>query len=188
VAAASAHPAAPPPASLAATNQAKGQPAVQRLERRFLQITAANLRFQAEASRLALTRSGNPAVKDLANTLLARQQKTQPEVLRLLDARGMALPITTDGHGKVLRRIARLNGAKFDQAYVDEVVMASSQEDIANCERVAAQAEDPVLRAWVDRQLPALRYQLAKAGKALPGASWRGHRAGWPVLSGPGSP
>lgn len=178
LAAAGALPAAPGPDRHAAAAEAKRTPAAQRLERRFLQITAANLSFQAEASRLALARSANPAVKDLANTLLARQQKTQPEILRLLDARGMAMPIPTNAHGKVLRQLAKLSGAKFDRFYVDEVVIASSQEDIANCEKMAAQAEDRVLKAWVDRQLPALRFQLAKAGRALPGEPPRGHRAG----------
>ena len=178
LAAANAQPATPGSHAAAASAEAKRLPAVQRLERRFLQITAANLRFQAEASRLALTRSGNPAVKDLANTLLARQQKSHPELIRLLDARGMALPIPTNGHGKVLRQLGKLSGAKFDRFYVEEVVTVSSKEDIANCEKMAAQAEDPVLKAWVERQLPVLRFQVAKAGRALPADSLRGHRAG----------
>lgn len=161
----------------AAAAEAKPLGTAQRLERRFLQITAANLRFQAEASRLALARSNNPAVKDLANTLLARQQTAQPELLRLLHARGMAMPIPGNEHGKVLKQLSKLNGAKFDRLYVDEVVMRSHQADIANYEKVAAQAEDPVLKAWVDRQLPTLRFHFAKAGKALPSASLRGQRA-----------
>jgi putative membrane protein len=179
LAAASAHASEATPGSHAeaAGAEAKRLPAAQRLERRFLQITAANLSFQAEASRLALTRSGNPAVKDLANTLMARQQKSHPELLRLLDARGMALPIPTHGHGKVLKKLAKLSGEKFDRFYVDEVVTTSSKEDIANCEKMATQAEDPVLRAWVERQLPVLRFQVAKAGRALPGDSLRGHPA-----------
>jgi putative membrane protein len=149
----------------------------QRLERRFLQITAANLRFQVEASRLAQARSNNPSVKDLANTLLARQQTAQPELLRLLHARGMAMPIPTNEHGKVLKQLAKLQGAKFDRLYVDEVVIRSYQADIGNYEKVAAQAEDPVLKAWAERQLPTLRFHFAKAGKALPAASLRGQRA-----------
>ncbi len=161
----------------AAASEAKPLSQAQRLERRFLQITAANLRFRAEASRLAATRSNNPAVKDLANTLLARQQTAQPELLRLLHARGMAMPIPTNEHGKVLKQLAKLNGAKFDRLYVDEVVMRSYQADIANYEKVASQAQDPVLKAWVDRQLPTLRVHFAKAGKALPSASLRGQRA-----------
>lgn len=161
----------------AAAADAKPLPAPQRLERRFLQISAANLRFQAEASRLAQARSNNPAVKDLANTLLARQQTAQPELLRLLHARGMALPMPSNEHGKVLKQLAKLNGAKFDRLYVDEVVLRSYQADIANYEKVAVQAEDPVLKAWIDRQLPTLRFHVAKAGKALPNAALRGQRA-----------
>ncbi|MDB5898916.1 MAG: hypothetical protein JWP22_3048 [Ramlibacter sp.] len=161
----------------AAAAEAKPLPPTQRLERRFLQLTAANLRFQAEASRLAGTRSNNPAVKDLANTLMSRQQTAQPELLRLLHARGMAMPIPTNEHSKVLKQLTKAGGAKFDRLYVDEVMIRSNQADIANFEKVATQAEDPVLKAWIERQLPALRFQYAKAGKALPSASLRGQRA-----------
>jgi putative membrane protein len=169
--------AAPPAYAAAAAAEARPLPPAQRLERRFLQISAANMRFQAEASRLVATRSNNPAVKDLANTLMSRQQTAQPELLRLLHARGMAMPMTTNEHGKVIKQLARLNGAKFDRLYVDEVVLRSYQADIANFEKVATQAEDPVLRGWVERQLPTLRFHAAKAGKALPAAALRGQRA-----------
>ena len=155
----------------------KPLPPTQRLERRFLQLTAANLRFQAEASRLAAQRSSNPAVKDLANTVLTRHQTTQPELLRLLHNRGMAMPLMANDHVKVLKQLSKNNGAKFDRQYVDEVFLRSYQADIANHEKMATQAEDPVLRAWIDRQLPSLRFHVAKAGKALPAAPLRGQRA-----------
>jgi putative membrane protein len=167
----------PPVYAPAAAGEARPLAPAQRLERRFLQITAANLRFQVEASRLAASRSNNPAVKDLANTLLARQQTAQPELLRLLHARGMALPLPGNDHNKVLKQLSRLNGLKFDRLYVDEVVLRSYQADIANHEKVAVQAQDPVLKAWVERQLPTLRFHVAKAGKALPAAALRGQRA-----------
>jgi putative membrane protein len=171
---------APPrPAGYAASAAAEAKPLApaQRLERRFLQITAANLRFQAEASRLAATRSNNPAVKDLANTLLARQQAVQPELLRLLHVRGMALPIPSNEHNKLLKQLGKINGAKFDRLYVEEVVLRSSQADIANYEKVATQADDPVLKGWIEKQLPKLRFDFAKAGRALPNASLHGQRA-----------
>lgn len=149
----------------------------QRLERRFLQISAANMRFQTEGSHAALARSNNPAVKDLANSLLARQQTTQAELLRLLHARGMAMPLATNDHAKVLKQLGKLTGSKFDRLYVDEVVIRSYQADIANYERIALQAEDRVLKAWAERQLPTLRFHFAKAGKALPNASLKAQRA-----------
>lgn len=166
-----------PSYAASSVGEARPLPAAQRLERRFLQISAANVRFQAEGSRLALARSNNPAVKDLANTLLARQQTAQPELLRLMHARGMAMPLPTNEHGKVLKQLTKLNGAKFDRLYVEEVVIRSYQADITNFEKVALQAGDPVLKAWIERQLPTLRFHFAKAGKALPNATLKGQRA-----------
>jgi putative membrane protein len=166
-----------PAYAASAAADAKPLSPAQRLERRFLQISAANMRFQAEGARIALARSNNPAVKELANSLLARQQTTQPELLRLLHARGMAMPLATNEHAKLLKQLAKLNGAKFDRLYVDEVVIKSYQVDIANYERVALQAEDRVLKAWVERQLPLLRLHFAKAGKALPNAALKPQRA-----------
>ena len=166
-----------PAYAASAAAEAKPLSPAQRLERRFLQISASNMRFQAEGARIALSRSNNPAVKDLANSLLARQQTAQPELLRLLHTRGMALPLATNEHAKLLKQLTKLNGAKFDRLYVDEVVIRSYQADIANYERVAVQAEDPVLRRWVERQLPTLRFHFAKAGKALPNAALKPQRA-----------
>jgi putative membrane protein len=172
---------APPPNparyAASAAAEARPSPPEKRLERRFLQLTAANLRFQSEASRLAMARSNNPAVKDVANTMLARQQTVQPELLRLLHVRGMAMPIPSNEHNTLLKQLGKLNGAKFDRLYVDEVVLRSYHDDISNYEKVAADAEDPVLKAWVERQLPTLRFHYAKAGRALPSAGLRGQRA-----------
>lgn len=169
--------AAAPAYAPSAAAHAKPLPPVQRLERRFLQIAAANLRFEAEASRLAQDRTNNSAVKDLAGTLLSRQQTVQPEMLRLLHLRGMAPPMPSNRQSRVLKQLRKLNGAKFDRLYIDEAVLKSAQADIANYEKVAAEAEDPVLKAWADRQLPSLRFSYAKAGKALPSASLHGQRA-----------
>ena len=164
--------------SYAATAAAESRPLppAQRMERHFLQVTAASLRFQSDGARLALVRSNNPAVKDLARAALARQQTEQPQLQRLLQARGMAMPFPGNEHGKVLKQLGRLNGAKFDRLYVDEVVLHSCQTDIANLEKMALQAQDPVLKAWVERQLPTLRLHFAKAGKALAQAQLRGQR------------
>jgi putative membrane protein len=167
----------PPRYAASAAAEARPLGAAQRLERHFLQLTAASLRLQAEASQLALARTNNPAVKELAKLLLARHKTAQPELLRLLAARGMAMPLAGNEHNKVLKQLSKLNGAKFDRLYVDDVVLRTLQADVANFDRMSTQAEDKVLKTWVDRQLPLLRAHLDRAGKALPGAPLRGQRA-----------
>src|SRR5215204_1183396 len=130
----------------AAAAEARPLPAAQRLERHLLQRAAAHQRLQWEASRLALARSGNPAVKDLANALLAHQQRTEPELLRLLHVRGMALPIMDSADARLLKQLGKLDRSRFDRMYVDEAVLRSTQDDIGVHEKLAAQAQDPVLR------------------------------------------
>lgn len=173
----------PPPAAAQRANAyaagAAGAPLgdAQRMERHFLQVAAASLRFQAEASLLARSRSSNPAVRDLAAALLARHKSAHPELLHLLQARGMAMPMPVSGHSKVLKELGKLNGARFDSLYVDAVVMRSYRADIEVFEQAAGRAGDPVLKAWIQRQLPTLRVQLAQAGRALPAVPLRAQRA-----------
>lgn len=167
----------PPRYAASAAAEAHPLSAPQRLERRFLQLAAGHLRLQAEASQLALARSNNPAVKELAKLVLARQKTAQPEVLRLLQARGMAMPLASNEANKLLKQLAKVNGAQFDRLYVEEVVLRTYHADVANFDKLATQAEDPVLKAWVQRQLPVLRAHVDKASKALPGAPLRGQRA-----------
>lgn len=160
----------------AAAPGARASTHAQLLERRFLQIAAGNLRLCAEASQLAEGRSNNAAVKELAGALLARERTAQPELLRLLHLRGMAPPMPGAKHNQVLRQLAKLNGVKFDRLYVDEVVTRTYRADIANYEKLAVEAQDPVLKGWVDRQIPMMRFHAAKAARALPDAL-RGQRA-----------
>jgi putative membrane protein len=149
----------------------------QRLERRFLQVTADSMRFQVEATRMVASRSNNAAVRDLAHTLAAHQKAMQPELLHLLQARGMAMPIQDPHHAKVLKHLSKLNGAAFDRAYVEQVLLYSTKSDIANFERIGGEAEDPVLKAWAGRELPTLRIHHDQAARALPpGTAPRGQR------------
>lgn len=165
----------PPMYASSAAGELKPLSPAQKLERRFLQITAANMRLQAEGSRLAATRSNNAAVKALAQAVLARQKTAQPELLHLLAARGMAMPLA--GNARLMKQLTKLNGAKFDRVYVDDVLVRTWHADVANFEKVATQAEDPVLKAWAERQLPTLRAHLVQAERALPGSALRGQRA-----------
>jgi putative membrane protein len=171
-----------PPAALAQlsphySRDARPLPPAQRQERYFLQQSSAHVRLQAEASQLALARSNNPAVKELAKLVLARHRTVQPEVLHMLQSRGMAMPLSTNEANKLLKQLSKLKGAQFDRLYVEEAVLRTYQLDVENYEKMATQAEDSVLKAWVERQLPVLRAHVEQASRALPGASLRGQRA-----------
>jgi putative membrane protein len=157
----------------AGTHAAKPLAPEQRQERQFLRDAAAHLRFQHDASRLAIAKSGDGNVRQVAASLLNHCTATQPEVLHLLHVRGMAMPLLGGDEAKVLRQLARLTGAKFDRLYMQEVALRSNQLDAVQYERIAGVTRDPQLQAWVERQLPTVRYHVSLASRGLPGEAAR---------------
>ena len=132
----------------------------QRDERQFLRDAAATRRFQSDASRLALSKSSNPGVRSFAATLIEHHAESGNELLYLLQVRGMAPPMLANDKRKTLNRLGKLQGAKFDRAYMAEVAVKNQQQDVQTFERASANTRDPQLKAWIDRMLPSRRYNL----------------------------
>lgn len=152
----------------AAAANARRMSAEQREERRFLKDAAASSRFEGEASRMALGKSHDPGVRSLAATLINHHAAVGNELLHMLHARGMAAPMLANDQRKILNRMARLQGAKFDREFLEEVALRYQQEDIEQYEKASRSAKDARLRAWIDRKLPTLRYHLATAERIAP--------------------
>lgn len=155
----------------------------QREERRFLQEAAAHLRLVHEASRLALTRSGNAAVRELAGSIEAHHKDAHVQVTRLLHARGMAMPMLGNEHTRLLKQLGKAQGGKFDRLFLEEVGVRAHALELRQHERAALAAQDAAVRAWAEQQQPGLRYRLAMAERALPGGDRRAH--GRPSPQGP---
>jgi len=154
-------------AAAAAANN-KRMSAQQRDEWRFLKETAATGRFESEASRLALGKSSNPAVRSFAATLINHHTAAGNELLHMLHVRGMAAPMLANDQRKTLNRLARLQGAKFDREYMEEVGLKNQQDDVQSFERASHNTRDPQLKAWIDRTLPTLRYHLTLVERMVP--------------------
>jgi predicted outer membrane protein len=152
----------------AAAANAKRLSAQQREERRFLKDAAASSRFEAEASRMALGKSSNPGVRSMAATLINHHASVSNELLHMLHGRGMAAPMLANDQRKILNRLAKLHGAKFDREYLEEVGLKNQQQDVEFYENASLAATDPRLKAWIARTLPTLRYQLATAERIAP--------------------
>jgi predicted outer membrane protein len=154
-------------APVAAAN-AKRMSAQQREERQFLKEAAASSRFEAEASRLALSKSHDAGVRSVAATLINHHGAVGNELLHMLHARGMAAPMLANDQRRILNRLARLQGAKFDREFLEEVALRYQEEDIALYEKASLLANDAQLNAWIGRELPTLRYHLATAERIAP--------------------
>lgn len=154
-------------AAVAAAHARRTSPR-QREERRFLKDAAASSRFEAEASRMALARSSDPGLRSFAAMLINHHASASNELLNLLYRRGMAAPMLANDQRKTLNRLARLQGAKFNRVYLEEVALKYQQEDVQYYEKASLVAREPRLKAWIDRTLPTLRYHTAAAERLVP--------------------
>ncbi|MBC5766828.1 DUF4142 domain-containing protein [Ramlibacter albus] len=137
----------------------------QKQERQFLRDTAGHLRLMHAASKLALEKSANGRVRELAAAMLNQANVMQPEVQYLLHARGMAMPMWTNEQSRVLKALKQSAGTKFDRIYLDEVALRAGQQDAVRFERIATVTRDPQLQGWIGRHLPTLRYHVMLAGR-----------------------
>ncbi|MFL6692002.1 MAG: DUF4142 domain-containing protein [Ramlibacter sp.] len=144
-------------------------PPDERAARAFLRTAAIAARVENDASRLASTRAEGDAIRGYAASLLKYHESADLELLRLLHARDMAPPMLETAQRKALNHLARLEGAKFDRAYVELVSVRRQRSDVQQFERAAAGITDPALKAWIERQLPALREQQAGAQRLAGG-------------------
>jgi putative membrane protein len=140
----------------------------QRMERRFLQDAAALQRYTSEAAKIALARSQNAAVREVAAQLRKHHETSQLELQYLLHVRGMALPMLSNEQAKSLKQLGRASGRQFDRLFLQEVGVRAQVIELRGYERMAQAARDPKIRAWVESQLPALRLRIALAERALP--------------------
>lgn len=153
----------------------------QRDEWRFLKDAAAAGRFETEASRLALGKSNNAGVRSFAATLINHHTSVSNELVHMLHVRGMAPPMLANDQRKALNRLAKLQGAKFDREFMDEVGLKNQQEDVQVFEKAQLAARDPQLKAWIERMLPTLRYHMTMAERLAPPDSK--HLRGMPAAS-----
>jgi putative membrane protein len=159
------HPAMYAPAAAA---NATRLPSQQQTEWRFLKGAAAAGRFEGEAARLALARSTDPGVKSFAATLINRHASVGNELLHMLQARGMAPPMLANDQRVALNRLAKLKGQKFDRAFVEAVGTRQQQDDLQSYERASLEVREPVLKAWIEKNLPTLRDQVTTAQRIAP--------------------
>jgi putative membrane protein len=148
-------------------------PADERQARDFLRKAALSARFETEAARLAQQRADSPAVREFAEELLQYHGAANAELVHLLAARGMAPPMMDNTQRKTLNRLGKLSGSRFDREFTAQLGRERQRADVRQYEKAVAGVSDPVLRAWIDRQLPSLRQQHTSASR-LKLASWDG--------------
>jgi putative membrane protein len=163
-------PAVPPPttAAPATAAPAPGAPplaGIAAADRSFVTVAASTALLEVEASRLALQRSRHPEVRAFAQRVIDDHRRSNQELTELARDAGMAdVPRTTMGkYTGRLEKLRMLKDAGFDREYAAQIGVAGHVEAVAHFDQAATDAQDPELKAFAARELPALREHLEQA-------------------------
>jgi len=127
-------------------------------DRKFIMDAARGGLAEVELGKLAAQRASS--VKQLGQRLADDHSKANEELKNLAQQKGVTLPADLDAKHKQLRdRLAKLSGADFDRAYVNEMVR-DHQKDVSEFKKEATRAKDSDLKAWADKTLPTLEDHL----------------------------
>lgn len=148
-------------------------------DRTFINEAAQGGMAEVELGRLALKKSSSNTVKKYAQQMIDEHTKVNKELMAVAKQKGVTPPkAIAPKHEKLRAKLSKLSGKNFDQAYMKEAGVKSHAEQEALFQRQAQQGQDPQLKAFAAKTLPAVQKHLQEAqaftgGTASPATSPR---------------
>jgi putative membrane protein len=122
--------------------------------------------FEIESSKLAEDKGSAP-IKSFASNMVGEHSKTTSELKALVSSGKVKveLPAAMDSsHQSKVDKLKGLNGNDFNASYKDEQV-AAHKNAVSMFERYAKGGDNPSLKSWAKKTLPALKHHLSMAQK-----------------------
>lgn len=132
-------------------------------DRQFMIQAAQGGMAEVELGQLAAQRAASEAVRAFGQRMMVDHARSNNELRRLAESKGVQLPTTIDPKDQATRdRLATLSGTAFDRAYMNDMV-TDHETDIAQFQQEASQGRDAAVRAWAQQTLPTLQEHLRLA-------------------------
>lgn len=119
--------------------------------------------MEIELGKLALTKTSNAKVKDLANMMIDQHTKATAALKPLAASKQTVLPaVLTDKGKEHYDELNKKSGKEFDEAYAD--LMVDGHEDaISKIKDASENAKDAEIKKWATDMLPTLNTHLEHA-------------------------
>lgn len=126
------------------------------------QAATANL-AEVDMAQLAQQQASGDAVKQYAQHLQQDHQQATQQLKSLASQKGVQLPSALDDkHKREKDKLAKMQGAEFDKAYIDAMVK-DHKKVISQFEKQAKDGKDAELKSFAAQTLPKLREHLEHA-------------------------
>lgn len=118
----------------------------------------------AQSNQLALEKTTNSQVKNLAQQLQIQHARTRDQLVTLALAKGVVVPTTPTLTQKAkLMVLSVREGASFDKAYIGGWGISANEDAVDLFEKAAAEASDHEVRAIAKDGVPALQHAVELA-------------------------
>jgi putative membrane protein len=149
-----------PPAYAQTTVDQSRQPALSSSEQRFMKKAAGGGIGEVKLGQLAVQKASNPEVKQFAQHMIDDHSKANETLKAEMSRHGVTVPSTIDPAAqKSYDKLAKLSGAKFDKAYVEDM-LKDHREDVKLFQDEAKNGRDPGLQQFAQETLPTLQEHL----------------------------
>jgi putative membrane protein len=138
----------------------------------FLQQTAQNGLAVTQLGQMALSKSSDPKVKQLAQQLIDNQNKTNDQLKSLAQAKQVTLPTNmTSDVQKQNKQLQGKSGSAFDEAW-SKAIVSDHQKTVKTFTQEGKDAKDADVKKFAHDTLPGINDQLksAQAIAAVPAA------------------
>lgn len=140
--------------------------ALARQDRRFVDKATADGMAEVELGKLAQTQAASDEVKRFGEHMVQDHSRAGDELGTLATGKGVKPPAELPReHRRHYDRLAKLNGAEFDRAYM-RMMVDDHRKAVSLFESQSRSGHDADLRAFASRTLPTLQQHL-QAAQAL---------------------
>lgn len=119
-----------------------------------------------QMAQLALNKSTNQSVKNLANKLLTDHNQANDELKQIASKENVTLPTTMNANAQTeYDKLKGLSGAAFDHEYVNYEVQ-DHKKDIRTFQHENMHGMNPDVKQWASKTVPTLQNHLSMAESA----------------------
>ena len=124
------------------------------MDLKFAKMAAQGGIFEVKSSQIALQKSRNPQVLNVAKRMVREHSAANAELKTVAQDNQMTLPTDTDpAHKAVISKISGLSGAAFDKAYMGSQEKAHT-DTVALFEKEISTGKNAGLTAFASKNLP----------------------------------
>jgi putative membrane protein len=154
--------------SAAQTSSSDSSSKISMSDKRFLKKAAEGNEAEVELGKLAQEKSQDPKVKEFGQRMVTDHSKANEKLQSLASSKGVELPSEPGLMAKTEeKRLARLDGEKFDKAYMDYMVKEHTN-DVKEFQKESESAKDPEVKSFASSTLLTLQEHLKQAQSIAP--------------------